>query len=76
MVGLLPPLSLSFFHSHSQNNSARHHQLVFYFIFKIKRVKFKSDFFMVDINLRKIRESTPKISRKINNEDITFQVAS
>ena len=38
----LPPLFLIFFfHSHSQNNLLRHHQLVFYFIFKRKRVKSK-----------------------------------
>ena len=44
-----------FFHSHSQNNSLPHHQLVFYFMFKRKKVKSKSHFFMVDLNLRKIR---------------------
>ena len=65
-----------YIHSHSQNNSLQHPQLVFYFIFTINIAKYKFDFFMVDLNSRKIRESTPKKSRKIDNEDLTFRVTS
>ena len=59
-----------FFYSHFQNNSVRHHQLVFYFIFKRNIVKSKYDFFRVDLNLKKIKESIPKNSGKINKKNI------
>ena len=41
-----------------------------YFIFKRNIVKSKYDLFRVDINLKKIKESIPKNSRKINKENI------
>ena len=49
----------NFFNSHFQNNLIRHHQLVFYFIFKRNIVKSKYDFFRVDLNLKKIKEFIP-----------------
>ena len=35
----------------------------------------KSDFFKIDLNLKKSREPLPKKSRKLNNEDLTFHIA-